>query len=145
MPPAYGNECQQLMLRAGHRAHALGHEYVGTEHLLLVMLDDGSGRIAELCRRYRVDPAALWADILRILKSGGPALAGREVVPSPPACEALELAQAEAEALEADEVRAEHLLLGMLRQGACGTGVAGVVLSRHGLELDAVREAVGRW
>ena len=60
-----------------------------------------------------------------------------------PARECLDFARQEAEGLGQPEVRGEHLVLGMLRQGAGGIGVSGVILSRQGMDLGTVREAIG--
>jgi ATP-dependent Clp protease ATP-binding subunit ClpC len=142
--PEFSEACQHLFLRAGELAHERGHEYVGTEPLLLALLEDPAGRVAALCRRCGGEPDALRADVLGVLRSAGPPRPGGATEPTRPAREVLELARAEAESLGGPEVSAEHLLLGMLRQGAGGIGVAGVLLARRGLSWEAVRAALGR-
>ena len=57
---------------------------------------------------------------------------------------ALFFARYEASKLGSKVIESEHLLLGMLRQGADGIGVGGVVLTRRGVSWEAVRKALGR-
>jgi len=140
----FSEECKSLFLRAGELAHERGHAYIGTETLLLALFEDPSGRVADLCRQRAAEPEAVRADLLGLLRPGGPPLSGGATEPTTPAREVLALAQAEAESLGGPEVSAEHLLLGMLRQGSDGIGVGGLVLTRRGLSWEAMRNALGR-
>ncbi len=144
MAQEFDDDCRRLFHRAEQLAGELGQRYVGSEPLLLALLDDPAGRAADICRRCGADPAALRADVLRVLRPDGPTAPGWGSEWTPPAREAWELARAEAEELGDREVRAEHLLLGMVRQGANGCGVAGYLLAQHGVGLSAAREAVRR-
>ena len=142
MAHAFGKECQRLLLRAAETAHGMGHEYVGTEPILLAVLDERSDALARLWSQTRVDPVVIEAEVRDFLKPSGPPVHGRTVELTPPARECLDLARQEADALGQPEVRAEHLVLGMLRQGEGGIGVSGVILARQGMDLNLARAAV---
>src|SRR5258708_34860806 len=90
----FSDECKRLFLRAGELAHERGHAYIGTEPLLLALLADPSGRVADLCRRCGAEPEALRADLLGLLRPGGPPLPGGGTEPTPPARDLLRRAQA---------------------------------------------------
>jgi ATP-dependent Clp protease ATP-binding subunit ClpC len=135
-------ECRNILLRAGELAHQQGHEFIGTEPVLIVLLDDPGGRVAEICARLGVAAPALRADVVAVLRPSGPPQPGRATEPTPPLKQVLTTAGQEARELGHSEVRAEHLLLAMTRQGADGNSVAGVLLARRGLTWDKVRDAL---
>jgi ATP-dependent Clp protease ATP-binding subunit ClpA len=136
------NEYRDILRRAGELAHQQGHEYIGTEPVLLALLEDPHGRVAEICTRHGVAPSILRADVVAVLRPGGPPRPGHATEPTPPLKQVLMAAREEASALGHGEVRAEHLLLAMLRQGADGNSVAGVLLARRGLACGMVRDAL---
>ena len=135
-------ECRNILLRAGELAHQQGHEFVGTEPVLVALLDDPRGRVAEICARLGVAAPALRADVVAVLRPGGPPQPGHATEPTPPLKQVLTAAGQEARELGQSDVRAEHLLLAMARQGAEGNSVAGVLLARRGVTWDKVRDAL---
>jgi ATP-dependent Clp protease ATP-binding subunit ClpC len=136
------DQCRAILQRAGELAHQQGHEYIGTEPVLIALLDDPGGRVAEICARLGVAAPALRADVVAVLRPGGPPQTGRATEPTPPLKQVLEAAGREARELGHSDVRAEHLLLAMARQGADGNSVAGVLLARRGMTWDKVRDAL---
>jgi ATP-dependent Clp protease ATP-binding subunit ClpA len=165
---------------AQRHAVALHHGWIGTEHLLLGLLDDGDGRAAKLLERRGVDAAWARAEVERIVGHGEPDLdadalatlgidldAVRERVErtfgtgalsgsrrcrrgllrgpwvpfTPRAKKALELSLREAIAMGDDFIGAEHVLLGLAREG---DGVAARILRSRGVDRAVVRAALER-
>jgi len=127
-----------VILAAREEAGALGHDSVGTEHLLLA-LGEGSGTAAAALRRAGIDQAAVRSAVERIVGRGTPGPSGHRPF-SPGAKKAMELALREAIRLHQDRIGTEHLLLGVIRGGE---GVAAQVLVKDlGVDLNALRETV---
>jgi ATP-dependent Clp protease ATP-binding subunit ClpA len=61
---------QQVIVRAQQDARNLGHYYIGTEHLLLALLDDAAGVARRSLDRLGVERDAVRADIVRIIGEG---------------------------------------------------------------------------
>ena len=137
---------------AEQQAREGGHGQVGTEHLLLGVIDEGANLAVRMLEALEVEPADLRAEL--VASAAGPATArGSEAPPAAatgeeatagalpftgPAKAALERTATEALALGHDYVGCEHLLLGLL---AAEGGTAGHVLRRMGLELHTTRRA----
>ena len=119
-------------------ARALGHNHVGTEHLLLG-LTSGEGIGALALRRLGVDHDVVRGHVVEIIGAGeapGPARAPF----TPRTKKILELAVREAIRLQHDRVRTEHLLLALVREGQ---GVAAQILvQRLGVDLPLVSRTV---
>jgi ATP-dependent Clp protease ATP-binding subunit ClpA len=128
---------RKTLALAREEAVALHHDHVGTEHLLLGILNEGNGVASTVLSNLNVDNEALRGVVLRLSK---PADAGKDVGPDLPyasrAKHALEKAMAEARALNHSYVGTEHLLLGLLREGQ---GVGAAALGEVGVTLDAAR------
>jgi RNA polymerase sigma factor (sigma-70 family) len=142
---------------AQDEARRLGESEVGTEHLLLGLLQERDGRGAALLDRLKIAEEAIRPEIEREpkpyqirAKSVGEAAAGKDLVPEIPEGEdlpytslakrALDLAWAEAEAMSRAGIGTDHLLLGIMRE-AHGRG--GLVLRKLGADLERAREALG--
>jgi hypothetical protein len=131
---------QRAVLDAKQEAGRLGHDRVGTEHLLLGLLRDqeslamvtlvGLGIQVESIRR-RVEET--------VGRGQGPQVMGFYLPMTKPATLVLSLAGSEAMRLEADRLGTEHLLLGLASEGE---GVAARVLQELGAGLLELREAV---
>jgi ATP-dependent Clp protease ATP-binding subunit ClpC len=115
------------------------HDYVGTEHVLLGILDEGGNVAIRVLDDLDIDPDDLRTELRA---SMGPASAGSpEGHPpfTPLAKRALELTAKEALGLGHNYIGCEHLLLGLL---ATEDGLASKVLQRMGVELRTTRRAV---
>ena len=124
----------ELAIERAHRAaSALGHSEVGTEHLLLGILQEREGLGARILSRRGLEEEALRRAILRRDGSGQPCAARQGL--SAHAREAVERSAAEALELRQGFIGTEHLLLGILRQPDC----AGVrLLEEQGLRVNDV-------
>ena len=127
---------------ARDEAASLGHEYVGTEHILLGLLRTDDGVPTTALAALGVPRADLRKSTLDLLKPGTP---GRGQGPDLPytsrAKKVLEEAMHEARGLGHTEVGTEHILLGSLREGK---GVAAQALGGHGISLEMARAEILR-
>ena len=112
-------------------AGALGHSYVGTEHLLLGILVEQEGLGARILRQRGLEEDALRRRIAERCGKGAPGVPPQGL--SSHARFAVERAAAEATALCRGYIGTEHLLLGILRQPDCG---GAVLLRQSGLDLN---------
>jgi ATP-dependent Clp protease ATP-binding subunit ClpC len=123
---------------AQDQARALRHGYVGTEHLLLGILDEGSNLGLKVLAVFDIEVDDVRAELVASLLP-----ANTEVPEHPPftalAKKSLKLATDEAAGLGHNYVGCEHLLLGLL---AAEDGLAHVVLRRMGMEPRSARRAV---
>ena len=142
-PPAnrhgrWNDEAKAVIVRARDTSCALGHDHVGTEHLLLA-LGEGHGVAPAALRRLGVEPAEVRRPIEDLIGRGSAGVSGRRPF-TPRAKKVLELAVRESIRLQAGELRTEHLLLALVREG---NGVAAQVLvQRLGVDLPKVQETV---
>jgi ATP-dependent Clp protease ATP-binding subunit ClpC len=143
-PPAHGPfkrftpRAQKAMALGQQRAVAHRHTYVGTEHVMLGIIDEGGNMALRVLTSLDVEPE----DLRRELEGSlGPASGPVDSAPpfTPLAKKALELSTKEAQGLGHNYVGCEHLLLGVL---AAENGLGGQVLQRLGVELRTTRRAV---
>jgi ATP-dependent Clp protease ATP-binding subunit ClpC len=133
---------RDAIARACDEARELGHNYVGTEHLLLGVLADPAALSARV-----VDELGVPVDQLRsaVKDAAGPAsppaTADAEVPFTPRARRVLDLVQGESRGLGHNYVGTEHYLLALAAEG---DGVAARVLREQGLTVDQVRAGVVR-
>jgi ATP-dependent Clp protease ATP-binding subunit ClpA len=119
---------------------SFGHNYVGTEHLLLALSEDGEGLAGRVLAAAGVLPADVRADLEAIIGRGdAPPDTARELVPR--ARKVLGLAVAEADRLGHGFVGTGHLLLGLLREGQ---GIAARILNRREVDLEDLTAATLR-
>jgi ATP-dependent Clp protease ATP-binding subunit ClpC len=126
VPERLGEGGKQAVARAQEEARGLGHGFVGTEHLLLGLIAD-DGAAGRFLGSLGVTLQAARAEVARII---GPEaeVPGGELPLTPRSKRVLELGGREAAALGHTVAGAEHLLLGLLREGE---GVANVVLAKR--------------
>lgn len=119
-------------------AQLLGHNYIGTEHLLLGMIHEGDGIAAAALGSLGVSLEAVREQVQDIVGQGAHSSSGR-LPYTPRGRKVLELTFHEAQQLGHSYIGTEHLLLGIVRQG---DGVAVQVLVKLGVDLGYVRKAV---
>jgi len=114
-------------------ARQLGHDFVGTEHLLLGLLRTDSGPVREVMASAGLRTEAVRTEVAKMV-TPQPPNPGRANLPlTPRAQKSLALAAAEAASLHHRHVSPAHLLLGLLRERQ---GVAGLVLRNFGLNAQ---------
>lgn len=133
---------QATLWDAVARAQALGHEYIGTEHLLLALVAKRDGLGAAALRSLAVDTEAAANRVLTVVQRGRgmPDASSAALLPfTSRSKKVLELAKEEAQALHHPLIGTEHLLLGMLAEGK---GIAAQVLMDSGVDLENARKQV---
>ncbi len=134
----FTRRARDAIAAAQNQARGHRHNYVGTEHLLLGILDEGANMAVRVLTTLDVEPDDVRAELTASL---GPARGEpREQAPfTPLAKKSLELTTKEALALGHNFVGCEHLLLGLI---ATEDGLASQVLRRMGVELRTTRRAI---
>jgi len=127
------------MALANQEAQRFNHEYIGTEHILLGLVKEGSGVGANVLKNLDVDLRKVRLEVERLVKAGPEMVTMGKLPQTPRAKKVIEYAIEEARNLNHNYVGTEHLLLGLLREH---DGVAAQVLRNLGLKLDEVREEV---
>jgi ATP-dependent Clp protease ATP-binding subunit ClpC len=128
---------RKVMSLAQDAAHSAKHSHVGTEHVLIGIVDEGNNLAVKVLADLDVEADDLRAELR---ESMGPATKGKGHLPFTPLSKrALELTAKEALRLGHNYIGSEHLLLGLL---ATEEGLASKVLRRMGIELHTTRLAV---
>jgi len=127
------------MALADREAHRLGHQVIGTEHILLGLAKEGTGVGANVLKTLDVDPHDIRHEVETLVKRGPDIVTAKRLPLTPSAKKTVEYAIVEARNLRHNYVGTEHLLLGLLREAAGG---AAVVLARLGVEVEAARRGV---
>ena len=131
----FTEEVRKALALAREHAAALRHEYVGTEHMLLGLLED-DGIPAAIFERKGVAPDRIAALVKMTVKRGKVAHAKPDLPYTSRAKKTLELSMTEARELNHSYVGTEHLLLGLLREE---NGIAAQVLNSVGITLSHAR------
>jgi ATP-dependent Clp protease ATP-binding subunit ClpC len=135
----FTDRARRVMALANMEARRLEHEYIGTEHILLGMVREGSGVAANVLKNLNVDLARLQAEVEKFIRSGPDNVVLGKLPQTPRAKKVIEYAIEEARAQSVKYVGTEHLLVGLLREK---DGVAAMVLTDLGLHLDNVLQEV---
>jgi ATP-dependent Clp protease ATP-binding subunit ClpC len=116
------------------------HDYVGTEHILLALVKEGTGVASVVLKKMGVELKEIRNEIEKKVERGPEPVSSSQQLPyTPRAKRVLELALEEARHLGHHYIGTEHLLLGLLREN---DGVAAQVLIDLGMKLEDVREEV---
>src|SRR5881392_2694308 len=135
----FTDRARKVMALANQEAQRFNHEYIGTEHILLGLVKEGSGVGANVLKNLDVDLRKVRLEVEKLVKSGPDMVTMGKLPQTPRAKKVIEYAIEEARNLNHNYVGAEHLLLGLLREH---DGVAAQVLMNLGLKLEEVREEV---
>ena len=133
------DRARKVMAMANQEAQSFNHKYIGTEHILLGLVKEGSGVGVNALKNLDVDLRTVRLEVEKLVKSGPDLVTVGKLSQTPRAKEVVEYAIEEARNLNHNYVGTEHLLLGLLREH---DGVAAQVLMNLGLKLEEVREEV---
>jgi ATP-dependent Clp protease ATP-binding subunit ClpC len=133
------DRARKVMALANQEAQRFNHEYIGTEHILLGLVKEGSGVGANVLKNLDIDLRKVRLEVEKLVKSGPEMVTMGKLPQTPRAKKVIEYAIEEARNLNHNYVGTEHLLLGLLREN---DGVAAQVLMNLGLKLEEVREEV---
>ncbi len=130
----------KVIMLAQEEARRLGHNFVGTEQILLGLIGEGTGVAAKVLKSMGVNLKDSRVEVEKIIGRGSGFVAV-EIPFTPRAKRVLELSLEEARQLGHNYIGTEHLLLGLIREGE---GVAARVLENLGVDLTKVRTQVIR-
>src|ERR1700688_1522908 len=135
----FTDRARKVMQLANQEAQRFNHEYIGTEHILLGLIKEGSGVAANVLKNLEVDLRKIRLEVEKLVQSGPDMVTMGKLPQTPRAKKVIEYSMEEARNLGHNYVGTEHLLLGLLREQE---GVAAQVLMNLGLKLEDVREEV---
>src|SRR5437660_4279187 len=132
------DRARRVVALAQEEARMLNHNYIGTEHILLGLIRESEGVAAKALESLGISLEAVRRQVKEIIGRGQQAPSGH--IPfTPRAKKVLELSLREALQLGHNYIGTEHILLGLIREGA---GVAAQVLVKLGADLNRVRQQV---
>jgi ATP-dependent Clp protease ATP-binding subunit ClpC len=134
----FTDRARRVVVLAQEEARMLNHNYIGTEHLLLGLIQEGEGVAAQALDALGISLEDARRDIEEIIGQG-PAVPTGHIPFTPRAKKVLEFALREALQLGHNYIGTEHILLGLVREGE---GIAAQVLQKLGADLARVREIV---
>ena len=132
----FTERARKVLSFAQEEAHHLSHNYIGTEHLLLGLLDVPDGTAMQVLDTMGIEQGKVRNAVEFIINRGDRILTGGEIGLTPRAKKVLELAVDEARRMNLPCVGTEHLLLGLIREGE---GIAAGVLESSGVVLAEAR------
>ncbi len=137
----FTDRSRKVMQLANQEAQRFNHEYIGTEHILLGLVKEGSGVAANVLKNLDIDLRKVQQEVEKIVQRGpgGDEVRMGRLPQTPRTKKVIEYAIEEARTLHHNYVGTEHLLLGLLREEE---GVASQVLMNLGLKLETVRTEV---
>ncbi|MEV8148243.1 ATP-dependent Clp protease ATP-binding subunit [Arthrobacter sp. NPDC080073] len=134
----FTDRARRVVVLAQEEARMLNHNYIGTEHILLGLIQEGEGVAAKALESMNISLDGVREQVQEIIGQGRQAPSGH--IPfTPRAKKVLELALREALQLGHNYIGTEHILLGLIREGE---GVAAQVLVKLGADLGRVRQQV---
>ena len=135
----FTDRARKIMQLANQEAQRLNHEYIGTEHILLGLIKEGSGVAANVLKNLDVSLHKAEELVKNIVQAGPDMVTMGKLPQTPRAKKVVEYAIEEARNLNHSYLGTEHLLLGLLREKE---GVASQVLNECGCKLEDVKEEV---
>ncbi len=131
----YTERARKVINLAQKEALKLKHNYIGTEHILLGLINERSSMGVKILQALGIDLDTLRAEVVRSV-GRGVYPGGGEIAFTPRAKKVLEYALDEARRLQHNYVGTEHILLGLIREKG---GVAAHILSAMGVDIDTAR------
>jgi ATP-dependent Clp protease ATP-binding subunit ClpA len=134
------NDQARRALKASEElAHGMNHDYVGTEHILLGLIQDEQGLVARALDELGADQSRIRREIEQLVVAGADPVAQSSLPLTPRAKRAISFAEEHLWILRQDRVGPEHLVFGLLREP---DGVAGQVLRNLGVDLHQLGKRV---
>jgi ATP-dependent Clp protease ATP-binding subunit ClpC len=135
----FTDRARRAITLANQEAQRLGHDHIGTEHLLLGMVKEGSGLAAVVLREFKVDLVMVRKEVEQLGHGPSKGAPPMKLQQTERCQRVLNYAIEEASSLGHNYVGTEHLLLGLLREPE---GTAARALAKMNLKLEEVRMAV---
>lgn len=128
-----------VMVRAEEEARMLSHDWIGTEHLLLGLVQEGDGVGVMVLESLGISLEAVREQVEEIIGRGDQVPRAGRLPFTPRARKILELTSHEAQEFGHNYIGTGHILLSLIREG---DGVAGQVLAGLGADLETARQQV---
>ena len=135
----FTDRARKVMQLAQGEARRFNHEYIGTEHILLGLVKEGSGVAAHVLNNLDVDLRKIRLEVEKIVQAGPDMITLGKLPQTPRARAVIERAVQAAVDLQHSYVGTEHLLLGLIQDGE---SVAGAVLTMLGLDFSVIRDNI---
>ena len=136
----FSDRARRVVVAAQEEARALGHDHIGTEHLLLGLIQEGHGVASKALEALGIDAEGLRGRVVGIVGTGQHTMTAH--IPfTPQAKQVLQLSLGEALRFGHNYIGTEHVLLGLIQEKE---GVAARVLADAGADLALVRAEVVR-
>jgi len=132
----FSNRVQDVIRLSREEALRLGHDYIGTEHLLLGVIREGEGISIKILRNLGVDLYKLKKAIEDTVRTSGGTLTIGNIPLTKQAEKVLKITYLEAKLYKSDVIGTEHLLLSLLRDD---DNIAAQILHQFNVHYDAVR------
>jgi len=133
----FTERAQKVLALSQEEAVRLGHNNIGTEHVLLGLVREGEGIAAKALESLGLEVAKIQQEVEKLIGVGKEPM--KTIHYTPRAKKVVELSQDEARKLGHSYVGTEHILLGLIREGE---GVAARVLNNLGVSLNKARQQV---
>ncbi len=133
----FTERAQKVLALAQEEAIRLGHNNIGTEHILLGLVREGEGIAAKALLALGLGPEKIQKEVEALIGRGQEV--SQTIHYTPRAKKVIELSMDEARKLSHSYVGTEHILLGLIREGE---GVAARVLNNLGVSLNRARQQV---
>jgi len=132
----FNDQARRVLALAEEQAGRMLHGYIGTEHLLLGLMEEGEGVAAQALESFGITLEAARREVEEEVRAASKSAAGSLPL-TPRAEKVLELSLREATQLGDEQIGTEHILLGLAR---LGEGVAVQTLNSLGVNLNRVRQ-----
>ena len=108
----FTDRARKVMQLANQEAQRFNHEYIGTEHVLLGLIKEGSGVAANVLKNLDVDLRKIRLEVEKLVQSGPDMVTMGKLPQTPRAKKVIEYSMEEARHLNHNYVGTEHILLG---------------------------------
>ena len=132
----FSNRVQDVIRLSREEAIRLGHDYIGTEHLLLGIIREGEGIAVKILRNLGVDLYKLKKAIEDAVRTSGGTITMGNIPLTKQAEKVLKITYLEAKLYKSDVIGTEHLLLSLMRDD---DNIAAQILHQFNVQYDAVR------
>jgi ATP-dependent Clp protease ATP-binding subunit ClpC len=134
----FTDRARRVVVLAQHEARTLDHDYIGTEHILLGLIDEGQGVATTALTSMGISLEEMRQTVRDTIGRGAQPPESGHIPFTPQAKKVLELSLRESMQLGHEYIGTEHILLALIREG----GGAAQLLARAGVDLDRARQQV---
>ncbi len=135
----FTDRARKIMRLANQEAQRFNHEYIGTEHILLGLVREGSGVAANVLKNLEVDLRKIRLEVEKLIQSGPNMLTMGKLPWTPAAKRVIKYAEEESCKLKLNQVDTGNILLGLMREDR---GVAAQILMNLGLRVEQLRREI---